>query len=87
MMFDRLLILAWAIAIAFLSVSALGTTHLLSTMFMVTNVGRAADVLFVATTIIVAGLLWYFVPQPLTPIKKVAASLPPLFLLLYFIFS
>ncbi|EJF85664.1 hypothetical protein [Candidatus Bartonella washoeensis] len=85
MIVDRLLLILWAVMLAFLCVSWLGTTHILSRIFPITYIGNIVDMLFLFLSALFAGILWWRVPQPM-PLKiKLAAFLPPAFILFFFI--
>ncbi|EJF81635.1 Uncharacterised protein [Candidatus Bartonella washoeensis] len=84
MIVDRLLLILWAVMLAFLCVSWLGTTHILSQIFPITYIGNIVDILFLFLSALFAGVLWWIVPQPM-PLKiKLAAFLPPVLVLLFF---
>ncbi|UNE53483.1 hypothetical protein [Bartonella machadoae] len=81
---DRILIVVWAVMLAFFCVSWLGTTHILSRIFAVAYVGNIADILFFFLSALFAVILWWRLPQPI-PLKiKLAASLPPALIFLLF---
>ncbi|WP_455475621.1 hypothetical protein [Bartonella sp. B17] len=83
MIIDRLLLILWAVMLAFFCVSWLGTTHILSGMFSVAYIGNIADILFFFLSAFFAGILWLSVPQPLSLKIKLAALLPPVFVLFF----
>ncbi|WP_246464817.1 hypothetical protein [Bartonella phoceensis] len=82
---DRILLVLWAVMLAFFCVSWLGTTHILSQIFPIVYIGNIADVLFFFLSVLFAGILWWSVPQPMSLKMKMAAFLPPAFILLCFI--
>lgn len=83
MIIDRILLILWAVMLAFFCVSWLGTTHILSQMFPTINVSNIADILFFFLSALFSGILWLNVPQPLSLKIKLAAFLLPI--LLFFI--
>lgn len=85
MIIDRILLILWAVMLAFFCVSWLGTTHILSRMFSVTYIGNIADILFFFLSALFAGILWWSIPQPISWKIKLAAFLPPAFILFFFI--
>lgn len=84
---DRVLLILWAVMLAFLCVSWLGTTHILSRIFSATYIGDIADILFFFLCALFTGILWWGIPQPMPLKMKLAASLPPLLVLLFFVAS
>lgn len=85
MIIERILLVLWAVMLAFFCVSWLGTTHILSQMFSVTYIGTIADILFFFLSALFAGILWWIVPKTMTLKMKLAAFLPPVLVLLFFI--
>ncbi|WP_455482415.1 hypothetical protein V4P56_01985 [Bartonella sp. B35(2025)] len=84
MIVDRILIILWAVILAFFCVSWLGTTHILSQIFSIAYISNIADILFFFLSALFAGILWFRVPQPI-PLKiKLVAFLPPVFILFFF---
>ncbi|WP_455466604.1 hypothetical protein [Bartonella sp. B39] len=79
MIIDRVLLVLWAVMLAFFCVSWLGTTHILSKIFPIVCIGDIADVLFFFLSALFAGILWWSVPQPMSLKIKMAAFLPPAF--------
>ncbi|WP_336279050.1 hypothetical protein [Bartonella sp. CB175] len=82
---DRILLISWAVILAFLCVSWLGTTHILSQIFSVAYISNIADTLFFVLSALFSGILWWSVPQPMSLKMKLAAFLPPAFILFFFI--
>ncbi|WP_332060382.1 hypothetical protein [Bartonella sp. CB74] len=87
MIVDRVLLVIWAVMLAFFCVSWLGTTHILSQMFSIAYIGNIADILFFFLSALFAGILWLSVPQPMSLKMKLAAFLPPAVILFSFIIS
>ncbi|EJF75181.1 hypothetical protein HWV54_06190 [Bartonella alsatica] len=85
MIVDRILVVIWAVVLAFFCVSWLGTTHIISRMFTVACISNIADILFFFLSALFAGILWWSVPQPMSWKMKLAAFLPPVFILFFFI--
>ncbi|WP_429136325.1 hypothetical protein [Bartonella heixiaziensis] len=85
MIVDRLLLILWAVMLAFLCVSWLGTTHILSRIFPITYIGNIADMLFLFLSALFAGILWWNIPQPISLKTKLVAFLPPVLVLVFFI--
>ncbi|WP_455479790.1 hypothetical protein V4B17_01695 [Bartonella sp. B23] len=85
MIIDRILLVLWAVMLAFFCVSWLGTTNILSKVLPIVCVGDTADVLFFFLSALFAGILWWSVPQPVSWKMKMAAFLPPAFFLLFLI--
>ncbi|MCZ2328568.1 hypothetical protein [Bartonella sp. F02] len=77
MVFDRILLILWAVMLSFFCVSWLGTTHILSQMFSVIYINTIVDILFFLLCVLFAGILWWNIPQPMPLKMKLAASLPP----------
>lgn len=86
MIVDRILLILWAVMLAFFCVSWLGTTHILSGVFSADSISNIADILFFFLSILFAGILWWSVPQPMSLKMKLAAFLPPVLILFFFIF-
>lgn len=86
MIYDRIITLLWAVVLAFLMSTWLGTTNILSQTLQVTNIAYAADVIFVVTCAIFAGCIWFLMPKPLSVKARLAALLPPALIILYFFF-
>lgn len=84
MIYDRLLILVWAAIAAFFSASWLGETTILSKTFNLTEVTYAADIVFMSASVLFSVIFWYAIPRPLSPMVRVMATLPPLFLLVFY---
>ncbi|WP_246588311.1 hypothetical protein [Bartonella raoultii] len=83
MIIDRILLIIWAVMLAFVCVSWLGTTHILSRIFPIDSISNIADILFFFLSTVFAGVLWWSIPQPI-PLKiKLAAFLPPIFILFF----
>ncbi|WP_455474531.1 hypothetical protein [Bartonella sp. B30(2025)] len=87
MIIDRILLILWAVMLAFLCVSWLGTTHILSGMFSVAYITNIVDILFFFLSAFFAGILWLTMPQPLSLKIKLAAFLPPAFVLFSLLYS
>ncbi|WP_317994032.1 hypothetical protein [Bartonella gliris] len=85
MIVDRILLILWAVMLAFFCVSWLGTTHILSRIVSVAYIGNSADILFFVLSALFAGILWWSVPQPMSFKIKLAAFLPLAFVLFFFI--
>ncbi|WP_246786270.1 hypothetical protein [Bartonella taylorii] len=85
MIIDRILLVLWAVMLAFFCVLWLGTTRILSQMFPVVYIGTIADILFFFLSALFAGILWWSVPHPMSLKMKMAAFLPPIFVLFFFI--
>ncbi|WP_375617714.1 MULTISPECIES: hypothetical protein [unclassified Bartonella] len=85
MIIDRILLVLWAVMLAFFCVSWLGTTHILSEMFAVFYISNIADFLFFFLSALFAGTLWWKIPQPLSLKMKLAAFLLPVLILFFFI--
>ncbi|WP_336276259.1 hypothetical protein [Bartonella sp. CB178] len=83
--FDRFLLISWAVMLSFFCVSWLGTTHILSELFSIAYVSGVADVLFFLLSALFAGILWWSVPRPLPLKMRLAAFLPPALALFFFI--
>ncbi|WP_040298576.1 MULTISPECIES: hypothetical protein [Bartonella] len=85
MIIDQILLVLWAVMLAFFCISWLGTTHILSRMFSVTYIGTIADILFFFLSALFAGILWWSVPKTMSLKMKLAAFFPPALVLLFFI--
>ncbi len=85
MIIDRILLVLWAVMLAFFCVSWLGITHILSEMFAVSYISNIADFLFFFLSALFAGILWWKIPQPLSLKTKLAAFLPPVLILFFVI--
>ncbi|WP_330167386.1 hypothetical protein [Bartonella grahamii] len=85
MIIDRILLILWAVILAFFCVSWLGTTHILSRMFTVAYMSNIADFLFFFLSALFAGILWWKIPQPMSLKMKLAAFLLPVLILFFFI--
>ncbi|WP_375622910.1 MULTISPECIES: hypothetical protein [unclassified Bartonella] len=85
MIIDRILLVLWAVILAFFCVSWLGTTHILSRMFTVAYMSNIADFLFFFLSALFAGILWWKIPQPMSLKMKLAAFLLPVLILCFFI--
>ncbi|EJF81892.1 hypothetical protein [Bartonella doshiae] len=85
MIIDRILLVLWAVMLAFFCVSWLGTTHILSRMFSATSIVNIADILFFVLSAFFATILWLRVPQPISLKMKLVAFLPPALVLFFFI--
>ncbi|MET3560239.1 hypothetical protein ABID39_000931 [Bartonella japonica] len=85
MIIDRILLILWAVMLAFFCVSWLGTTHILSQIFPIVYISNIADILFFVLSALFAGILWWSVPQPMSLKMKIAAFLPLVFVLFFFI--
>ncbi|WP_375658833.1 hypothetical protein [Bartonella sp. MR30HLJHH] len=85
MMIDRILLVLWAVILAFFCVSWLGTTHILSGMFTVAYISNSVDFLFFFLSALFAGILWWKIPQPMSLKMKLAAFLLPVLILFFFI--
>ncbi|WP_375649072.1 hypothetical protein [Bartonella sp. OT172YNZD] len=85
MIIDRILLVLWAVILAFFCVSWLGTTHILSGMFTVAYMSNIADFLFFFLSALFAGILWWKIPQPMSLKMKLAAFLLPVLILCFFI--
>ncbi|WP_142416308.1 hypothetical protein [Bartonella massiliensis] len=85
MMIDCILLVLWAVMLAFFCVSWLGTTHILSGMFAVADMSNLADFLFFFLSAFFAGILWWSIPQPLSFKMRLAAFLLPVFILFFVI--
>ncbi|WP_083859166.1 hypothetical protein [Bartonella florencae] len=84
MIIDRILLVLWAVTLAFFCVSWLGTTHILSQIFTATYISNVADILFFFLSALFASILWWCLPQPLPlKIRLAAFLLPILFFLLF----
>ncbi|WP_273723836.1 hypothetical protein [Bartonella sp. AU18XJBT] len=86
MIIDRILLVLWAVILAFFCVSWLGTTHILSGMFTVAYISNIADFLFFFLSALFAGILWWKIPQPMSLKMKLAAFLLPVLILCFIIF-
>ncbi|WP_375653299.1 hypothetical protein [Bartonella sp. OD88NMGDW] len=85
MIIDRILLVLWAVILAFFCVSWLGTTHILSGMFTVAYISNIADFLFFFLSALFSGILWWKIPQPMSLKMKLAAFLLPVLILFFFI--
>lgn len=85
MTIDRILLTLWAVMLAFFCVSWLGTTHILSQIFPIIYISNIADILFFVLSALFAGILWWRVPQPMSLKMRIAAFLPLVFVLFFFI--
>ncbi|KEC55484.1 hypothetical protein [Bartonella koehlerae] len=85
MIIDRILLILWAVMLAFFCVSCLGTTHILSQIVSVAYIDNIVDILFFFLSALFAGTLWWNVPQPMPLKMKLAAFLPPVFIFFLFI--
>ncbi|EJF78379.1 hypothetical protein ME7_00370 [Bartonella birtlesii LL-WM9] len=85
MIVDRILLVLWAVMLAFFCVSWLGTTHILSGIFPAAYMSNIADMLFFVLSALFAGILWLSIPQPMSWKMKLAAFMPPALILLLFI--
>ncbi|WCR55177.1 hypothetical protein [Bartonella clarridgeiae] len=85
MIFDRVLLIVWAVALAFFCVSWLGTTNILSQIFSVSHINAIVDILFFFLSVLFSGILWYILPQPIPLQMKLAAFLPLILVLLFII--
>ncbi|MCZ2158207.1 hypothetical protein NPX99_02745 [Bartonella sp. 220] len=81
---DRILLILWAVILAFFCVSLVGTTHILSQIFPITYIGNIADILFFFLSALFAGILWWSIPQPMSLKMKLAAFLPLVLILFVF---
>ncbi|WP_345095970.1 hypothetical protein [Bartonella acomydis] len=87
MIIDRILLILWAVMLAFFCISWLGTTHILSRIFTAAYISNIVDILFFFLSALFAGILWWSIPQPMSWKMKLAAFLPPaLFLFLFITF-
>ncbi|WP_455481434.1 hypothetical protein V3564_01850 [Bartonella sp. B12(2025)] len=84
MIIDRILLVLWAVMLAFFCVSWLGSTHILSRMFAVAYISDIADILFFFLSALFAGILWWKIPQPMPWKMKLTAFLPPALILFFF---
>ncbi|AFR26187.1 hypothetical protein [Bartonella quintana] len=87
MVVDRILLILWAVMLAFFCVSWLGTTHILSRMVPTSYIDNIVDILFFFLSALFAGILWLSVPQPMSLKMKLAAFMPPAFILFCFFMS
>nr|CBI79116.1 conserved exported hypothetical protein [Bartonella sp. AR 15-3] len=84
MIFDRVLLILWAVILAFFCVSWLGTTNILSQIFSVSHINTIIiDILFFFLCALFAGILWWTLPKPMPLRMKLAASLPLILVSLY----
>ncbi|OLL53938.1 hypothetical protein [Bartonella henselae] len=84
MIIDRILLILWAVMLAFFCVSWLGTTHILSQIVSIAYINNIADILFFFLSALFAGILWWNVPHPMPLKMKLAAFLLPAFILFFF---
>ncbi|WP_246257368.1 hypothetical protein [Bartonella gabonensis] len=82
---DRILLVLWAVVLAFFCVSWLGTTHILSRMFTDVDISNIADSLFFFLSALFAGILWWSIPQPMFLKMRLAAFFLPVFILFFVI--
>ncbi|WP_254493830.1 hypothetical protein [Bartonella sp. B1099] len=80
MIIDRILLVLWAVMLAFFCVSWLGTTHILSGIFAVADMSNIADFLFFFLSALFAGILWWRIPQPMSFKMRLAAFFLPAFI-------
>ncbi|EJF83905.1 hypothetical protein MCU_00573 [Bartonella elizabethae Re6043vi] len=85
MIIDRILLVLWAVMLAFFCVSWLGTTHILSGMFAVSDTSNIADFLFFFLSAFFAGILWWRIPQPMSLKMRLAAFFLPVLILFFVI--
>ncbi|MBB4076101.1 hypothetical protein GGR08_000389 [Bartonella fuyuanensis] len=85
MMIDRILLVLWAVMLAFLCVSWLGTTHILSRVFSIAYMSDVVDFLFFFLSVLFAGILWWKIPHPMPLKMKLAAFLLPVLISFFFI--
>lgn len=83
MIYDRFLIVVWAVLLAFLTVLLLGTTTILSQWFGIVDIANTVNIIFVILSLVFAIIIWCFLPRPLSVFMKIAASLPPLIFVLF----
>ncbi|WP_041578448.1 membrane protein [Bartonella vinsonii] len=81
---DRILLVLWAVILAFFCVSLVGTMHILSRIFPIAYIGNIADILFFFLSALFAGILWWSIPQPMSLKMKLAAFLPLALILFFF---
>ena len=87
MISNRILTLVWAVFLAFLSTSWLGSTHILSGIFHIDNIVFAANVFFVVTSILFALVIYFALPPTMSGKIKVMAFLPPVLFFSFFFFD
>ncbi|MDD9333789.1 MAG: hypothetical protein PV354_09010 [Bartonella sp.] len=85
MIFDRVLLILWAVILAFFCVSWLGTTNILSKIFFVSHINIIIDILFFFLCSLFAGILWWIIPKPMSLKMKLAAFLPLILVSLFII--
>ncbi|WP_244979356.1 hypothetical protein [Bartonella queenslandensis] len=87
MIIDRILLILWAVMFAFFCVSWLGTTHILSGVFAISDMSNIADFLFFFLSALFAGILWWTIPNPMSLKMRLAAFFLPVIILLFVIIS
>ncbi|PIT70072.1 hypothetical protein [Bartonella tribocorum] len=87
MIIDRILLVLWAVMLAFFCVSWLGTTHILSGVFFVADMSNIADFLFFFLSVLFAGILWWSIPQPMSFKMRLAALFLPVLILFFALIS
>jgi len=80
---SQLLIVIWAVALAFLTLAGLGATGVFSFLFGEKRVLVAVDIAFPVLSVVFGMALWRFAPRLRSLPLKMAAFLPPCLLLLF----